>query len=150
MICSKWKFLIYFLRHKAKNLQFGIFKINFINENGCAHAWDLYVVLNISNSYLQLPLTLNCIRYLDLPLLHKGGSVEPPKKTTFTPELFNYFYTICLYTNHNHISGKRNKISVPFKNGGQITDFRFASFRFWRKFEKPLSQRNFSMKFGSN
>ena len=38
---------------------------------------------------------------------------------------------------------------VPFQNGGQITDFCFASFRFWPNFEKPLSQRNFSMKFGS-
>ena len=25
---------------------------------------------------------------------------------------------------------------VPFQNGGQITDFYFASFRFWPKFEK--------------
>ena len=38
---------------------------------------------------------------------------------------------------------------VPFQNGGQITNFCFASFRFWPNFEKPLSQRNFSMKFGS-
>ena len=28
-------------------------------------------------------------------------------------------------------------------------DFHFVSFWFWRKFEKPLSQKNFSMKFGS-
>ena len=38
---------------------------------------------------------------------------------------------------------------APFQNGGEITDFYFALFRFWPKFEKPLSQRNFSMKFGS-
>ena len=38
---------------------------------------------------------------------------------------------------------------VPFQNGGQITDFYFGPFRFWPKFEKPLSQRNFSMKYGS-
>ena len=37
----------------------------------------------------------------------------------------------------------------PFQNGGQITDFYFTSFRFWPNYEKPLSQRNFSMKFGS-
>ena len=37
---------------------------------------------------------------------------------------------------------------VPFQNGGQITDFYFSSFQFWPKFEKPLSQMNFSMKFG--
>ena len=38
---------------------------------------------------------------------------------------------------------KKNENVVPFQNGGQITDFCFASFRFWPKFEKPLSQRNF-------
>ena len=32
---------------------------------------------------------------------------------------------------------------VPFQNGGQITDFYFASFWFWPKFEKPLSQKEF-------
>ena len=44
---------------------------------------------------------------------------------------------------------KKNENVVPFQNGGQITDFYFASFRFWPKFENPLSQKNFSMKFGS-
>ena len=42
-----------------------------------------------------------------------------------------------------------NENVVPLQNGDQITDFYFASFRFWQKFEKPLSQRNFSMKSGS-
>ena len=27
---------------------------------------------------------------------------------------------------------------VPFQNGGHITDFYFASFRFWPKFEKQF------------
>ena len=46
---------------------------------------------------------------------------------------------------------KKKENVVPFQNGGQITDFHFASFRFWPKFEKkkPFSQRHFSMKFGS-
>ena len=44
---------------------------------------------------------------------------------------------------------KKNENVVPFQNGGQVTDFYFASFRFWPKFEKTLSQRNFSKKFGS-
>ena len=54
------------------------------------------------------PLTLNCIRYPALPLVHNGGfHGTPPEKTTFPPELFNYLYTICIYTNHNHIPGKK-------------------------------------------
>ena len=51
------------------------------------------------------------------------------------------------YTNHN--SAKNIENVVPFQNDGQITDFYFALFPFWPKFEKPVSQRNFSMKFGS-
>ena len=34
---------------------------------------------------------------------------------------------------------KKIENNVPFQNGGQITDFYFASFRFWPKFEKPLN-----------
>ena len=30
-----------------------------------------------------------------------------------------------------------------------MTAFYLVSFRFWPKFEKPLSQKNFSIKFGS-
>ena len=32
---------------------------------------------------------------------------------------------------------------VPFQNGGQITDFYFASFRFWPKFEKNTFRKVF-------
>ena len=41
-----------------------------------------------------------------------------------------------VYTNHNHTPAKKKV--VPFQNGDQITDFYFASFQFWPKFEKPL------------
>ena len=46
---------------------------------------------------IRLFLTLNCIRYPALPLVHKGVPWNPPKKNTFPPELFNYLYTI-VYT----------------------------------------------------
>ena len=60
--------------------------------------------------------TLNCIRYPHLPLVHKGGSMEPPKKTTFPPEFFDYFDTIYgIYTNHNHIPAKSLKCLYCFK-----------------------------------
>ena len=35
------------------------------------------------------------------------------------------------------------KMLYRFKMAAKITVFCFASFRFWPKFEKPLSQRNF-------
>ena len=77
------------------------------------------------------------------------------------PRKENHFPTGILQWNLRHIctgykksqfcKKKKKKIEnvVPFQNGGQITDFYFTSVRFWPKFEKPLSQRNFSMKFGS-
>ena len=39
------------------------------------------------------------------------------------------------------IPEKKYNVS-PFQNGCQITDF-YPPFRFWPKFEKPLSERNF-------
>ena len=76
--------------------------------------------------------------------------MEPPlKKTTFPPEFCNEICTIYVRAIKNHNSAKKIENVVPFQNGGQITDFYLVSFRFWPKFEKPLSQRNFSLKFGS-
>ena len=101
-------------------------------------------------------LTLNCIRYPALPLVHNGGgggSMEPPppRKPLFSHRNFLIIFTPYVYTLITTIfQEKKYKIFVPFQNGGQITDFHFASFRFRPKFEKPLSQKNFSMKFGSN
>ena len=90
-------------------------------------------------------LTLNCIRYPALPLVHKGGSMEPPlKKTTFPLEFLNYLYTIYIYTLITTIfQKKKNKIYVPFQSGGQITDFHFATFRFRPKFEKNTFTKEF-------
>ena len=72
----------------------------------------------------------------------------PLKKTTFPPKFCNEICTIYVWTMKIDNSEKKNENVVPFQNGGQITDFYFASV-FGRKFETPLSQRNFSMKFGS-
>ena len=52
--------------------------------------------------------TLNCIRYPALPLVHTRFHGTPPEKTTFPPEFSNYLYTIYMYTNNNHISGRKN------------------------------------------
>ena len=79
--------------------------------------------------------------------------MEPPEKTTFPPEFCNEICTISVQAKKKYNSEKKKKKKienvVPFQNGGQITEFYFTSFRFWPNFEKPLSQRNFSMKFGS-
>ena len=75
--------------------------------------------------------------------------MEPPEKTIFPPEFCNEICTIYVREIKNHNSVKKKLNVVPFQNGGQITAFYFASFQFWPNFEKPFSQRNFSMKFGS-
>ena len=51
-------------------------------------------------------LTLNCIRYSDLPLVHNETLL---KKTTFPMEFYNYFYTMYTYTNHIQIPAKKNE-----------------------------------------
>ena len=52
----------------------------------------------------------------------------------FTPYVYTLITTI--------FQGKKYKIFVPFQNGGQITYFHFASFRFRPKFEKTTFQWN--------
>ena len=86
------------------------------------------------------------------PVGAQGGrfhGTPPPRETTFPPEFCNEICTIYVRDIKNHNSAKKNLNVVPFQNGGHITDFYFAPFRFWPNFEKTLSQRNFSMKFGS-
>ena len=66
--------------------------------------------------------------------------MEPPKENHFPTGIFYYVYTIYIYTLITTIfQGEKCKIYVPFQNGGQITDFHSATFRFWPKLEKPLS-----------
>ena len=53
-------------------------------------------------------------------------------------EFCDEYYIIYSYTNNNHIQAKKNKKWLPFKNGGQMTDFCFTSFRFRRKLKKTF------------
>ena len=67
---------------------------------------------------------------------------NPHKKTTFPPEFCNEIRTIHVYVHTERIILQKKKIwnVVLFQNCGQITEFYFASFQFWPKFEKPLSK----------
>ena len=82
-------------------------------------------------------------KVLLLPLVPKGFHGTPLKKTTFPPEFCNEICTIYVWTITNHNSEKKNENVVPLKNGGQITDFYFVSFRFWPKFEKNTFPEEF-------
>ena len=75
---------------------------------------------------------LKVTKVLLLPLVPKGGGVpwNPPEKTTFPPEFCNEICTIYVRAIKNLNSLKKIENVVPFQNGGQITDFYFASFRF--------------------
>ena len=63
------------------------------------------------------------------PVGAQGGfHGTPPEKTTFPPEFCNEICTIYVRDIKNHNSEKKKLNVVPFQNGGQITDFCFASF----------------------
>ena len=95
-------------------------------------------------------LTLKCISYFSLPFVHNGGPLGPIQfqvfsRRNFGTKLAPYLYTPKATTNQQ----KEHSKNVAFQNGGQKTNFRFAKIVTWPKFEKPLSQWNFPMKFGS-
>ena len=95
-------------------------------------------------------LNTSVTKVLLLPLVPKGGSMEPPLRKPLFHRIFAMTFAPYMYgTKKITILQKHFLNVVPFQNGGQITDFYFVLFRFWPNFEKPLSQRNFSMKFGS-
>ena len=77
-------------------------------------------------------LASNCWDYYLVPKLRGFHA----KKTTFPPEFCNEICTIYVSNIKNH-SNEKNTCRV------------FVLFQFWPKFEKPLSQRKLSMKFGS-
>ena len=92
------------------------------------------------------------------PVGAQGGGISsnpPPRENNFPTVILQWnLHHLCTGNKNNTILRKNKQTNkqtnvVPFQNGGQITDFCFASFRFWPNFEKTLSQRNFSMKFGS-
>ena len=96
------------------------------------------------NQFLDRRLTLNCIRYPALPLVHNGGFHGTPKRKPLSHRNFLIIFTPYVYTLITTIFQEKNyKIFVPFQNGGQITDFHFASFRFWPKFEKNTFPEEF-------
>ena len=102
--------------------------------------------LTLIHTYINTYVT----KVLLLPLVPKGGGFHgTPWEKHFPTGICNKIYTTYVRDINNHNSEKKKLNVVPFQNGGQITDFYFAPFRFWPNFEKPLSQRNFSMKFGS-
>ena len=96
-------------------------------------------------------LTLKWPRYFYSRWCPRGGVPrDPTVENHFPTGIVQWnLHHICINYKKSQFCKKKNENVVPFQNGGQITDFYFTSFRFWPKFEKPLSQRNFSMKFGS-
>ena len=102
------------------------------------------LISKISVDY-NFVLTLNCIRYPDHPLVHKGIPWNPPKKTTFPPEFLNHFYTICIYTNLNYIAGIeiQNFCTVSKWRPNNQFSFRVISIlaKIWKKhFPKGIFQ----------
>ena len=89
--------------------------------------WEVFFFI-----FLLFFLTLNCVRYPALPIVHKGFHETSLKKATFQLQLeCHYFYTAYnIYIKYNHIPVKKLKIFVQFQNGTQITYSSIASFDF--------------------
>ena len=85
------------------------------------------------------PINTYVTKVLSLSLVPKRGSMEPPWKPLFHRNFaMKFTVNICTIKIHNSAHTQKNENVVPFQNGGQITDFYFASFRFWPKFPKEF------------
>ena len=90
-------------------------------------------------------LTLKWPRYFHFPWCPR----PTPKKITFPPDCFNYFYTMYMYTNHNHIPAKKCCIISKWRSNNQFLFHVISILAKNLKKKKTLSQRNFSVNFGS-
>ena len=105
--------------------------VNFLTNCFAWYLMFLSVIMKRFCSWLPLwffylILTLNCIRYPALPLVHNGGSMEPPQRKPLSHRIFKIIFTPYVYTLITTIFlEKKYKIFVPFQNGGQKTDFSF-------------------------
>ena len=72
---------------------------------------------------MKISLVSKCFLDIEQYVEFKVSVLISPSKSLISSRWDTY-----IYTNHNHISGKKYKIFVPFQNGGQISDFHFASF----------------------
>ena len=74
----------------------------------------------------------------------KEGSMEPPYENHFPGEILNFLDEYYTYVFIPYSSKKIQKIT--FQNGGQMTDFCFASFQFRQKLRKNQNKtkQNFS------
>ena len=83
-------------------------------------------------------------KVLLLPLVPKGGSMEPPLRKPLSHRNFAMKFAPYMYALlETIIPGKKLKKIAPFQNGGQITDFYSASFQFWPKFGKTTFPKEF-------
>ena len=109
-------------------------------------SWKLdLLLLHCSSQFMTFcQVTLNCIRYPALPLVHNGGfHGTPPEKTTFPPEFLNYLYTISIYTNHNHISGKKIQNICTVSKWRPNNQFSFRVISISAKIWKPTFPKEF-------
>ena len=73
----------------------------------------------------------------------------PLKKTAFSSEFCDEYYTLYLYTKDNHIQATKLEENTVSKWGSNKRFLVRFHFDFCGKFVKTLSRRKFSTKFGS-
>ena len=100
---------------------------------------------------LCLLLTLKCLSYFSLPLVHKeGGSTWTHSfLSTFLKEFRYETCATCVYTQIDHISAKRKIKQCFVSKWLPKNELSFREKSHLTKFVKPLFQGNFVRKFGS-
>ena len=105
----------------------------------CKWKWcksDTFFSRSVSDGtvFFKRRLTLKWPRYFYSRWCPRGVPRDPTVENHFPKGILQWnFHHICIKIN---IYIKKFENVVPFQNGGQITDFYFASFWFWPKFEK--------------
>ena len=96
---------------------------------------------------MSIFVTFTCLSYFSLPFMHHNGVVH------LDPILGKYFpmrisiqnlHDICIQLRQT-LTSKQHQKHLLFQNGGQYTNIQFAKTVTWSKFEKTVSQKNFSM-----
>ena len=83
-------------------------------------------------------------KVLLLPLVPKGGSMEPPEKPLSHRNFAMKFAPYMYGTLKNHNSAKKKLNVVPFQNGGQITDFISRRFDFGQILKTTFPKKFFN------
>ena len=125
----------------VKNFMWVLYDIHYTNN---------YIYFVHTQSVLsRVKLTLKCLSYFSLRLCTRGVHLDPFILEYFPIEIsLRNLHHKCIHPKQPYISKKKDKKCYVAKWRPK-NDFSLCQKGTWPKFEKTLSQRNFSIKFSS-